>query len=127
MDLDRDHSRRGVVDTGNPGGHRGCHVFSALRSLHVILVGVRRQSNRLMWIRHTMSRGSQSQMERSQADVPGRLEHAGVEGEERLAGVRGHTRALDQPSFRAALLTLGIGLLWAALARWRGRHPAQPW
>jgi hypothetical protein len=31
------------------------------------------------------------------------------------------------PSLRAALLALGLGVLWAALSRWRRRGPADLW
>jgi len=38
-----------------------------------------------------------------------------------------HQTALREPSLRAALLALSVGLLWAALSRWRRRRPADLW
>ena len=41
--------------------------------------------------------------------------------------VEGRTAADGELSLRAALLALGIGLLWAALSRSRRRRPTDLW
>jgi hypothetical protein len=35
--------------------------------------------------------------------------------------------ALRDPSLRAALLALGVGVIWTALSRWRRRRAADLW
>ena len=40
---------------------------------------------------------------------------------------QGRTATPGEPSLRAAVLALGIGLLWAALSRGRRRRPTDLW
>ena len=40
---------------------------------------------------------------------------------------QGGTAAMTEPSLRAALLALGIGLVWAALSRGRRHRPTDLW
>jgi hypothetical protein len=55
-------------------------------------------------------------------------EQGNLEGDdERRAGEQGGTAALSEPALRAAVLALGLGLLWAVLSRGRRRRPTDLW
>jgi hypothetical protein len=49
------------------------------------------------------------------------------EDEERHGQDQGRTVGLREPTLRAALLALGLGLIWAVLSRGRRRHGADLW
>lgn len=46
---------------------------------------------------------------------------------DRLVHDQGRTGALSEPALRAALLALGLGLIWAMLSRGRRRRPTDLW
>ena len=49
------------------------------------------------------------------------------EDDERPVREQGRTAALSEPAVRAALLALGLGLIWAVLSRGRRRRPTDLW
>jgi len=49
------------------------------------------------------------------------------EGDECPAHEQGRTAALSEPALRAALLALGLGVIWAVLSRGRRRRPTDLW
>jgi hypothetical protein len=47
--------------------------------------------------------------------------------DDRLVHDQGRAGALGEPALRAALLALGLGLIWAVLSRGRRRRPTDLW
>jgi hypothetical protein len=54
-------------------------------------------------------------------------EPANPDDDENSAPDQGGTAALQEPALHAALLALGLGVIWAGLSRARRRRPTDLW